>query len=155
MTAMTIRAPLARGRFLVLLIYGSLAAQIAEYVTYSTAHLPRAVNVFQFVAIAGVLAGWLGLWRITRAMIGHARQGLDERERALRNVTGWAAFRIMGTALAILAGGYVLLHDGLGWLSEPSSAALSLLAYAVWVVTWTLPSAILAWTQSAVVYDEG
>jgi len=77
-------------------------------------------------------------------MITRGRQRLDERERALRDATGWAACRIMGSALAVLAGGFVLLHDGLGWLSEPSPAALSLLAYAVWVVTWTLPSAILA-----------
>ena len=154
MTALTYRAPLARGRLLVLLIYGSLLAQVVEYVVYSAAHLPRAVNVFQFVAIAGVIAGWLGLWRITRAMIGRGRRGLDEREHALRNVAGWAAFRIMGSALAVLAGGYVALHNGLGWWPEPSPAALSMLAYAVWVVTWTLPSAVLAWIQRPTVYDE-
>jgi len=57
-------------------------------------------------------------------MITRGRQRLDERERALRDATGWAACRIMGSALAVLAGGFVLLHDGLGWLSEPSPAAL-------------------------------
>jgi len=152
-TAISYRAPFARGRLLVLLVYGSLLAQLIEFIVYRAAHLPTAVNVFQFVAIAGVLAGWLGLARNTRALIGHSR-GLDERERALRNVAGWAAFRIMGSALAILAGGYVVLHDGLGWLSEPSPAALSLLAYTMWVVTWTLPSAVLAWTQPPAVADE-
>jgi hypothetical protein len=154
MTALTYRAPLARGRLLVLLVYGSLLAQVVEFTVYRAAPLPAAVNVFQFVAIAGVLAGWLGLARITRAMTGHGRRELDERERALRNAAGWAAFRIMGSALAVLAGGYVLVHDGLGWLSEPSPAALSLLAYAVWVLTWTLPQAVLAWTQPPTVYDE-
>ena len=153
MTALTYRAPLARGRWFVLLIYGSLLAQVIEFTVYRLAHLPTAVNVFQFVAIAGVLVGWLGLWRITRNMVGHGRR-LDERERALRNVAGWAAFRIMGSALAVLAGGYVVLHDGLGWLPVPSAGALSLLAYAVWVVTWTLPSAVLAWTQAPTLYDE-
>jgi hypothetical protein len=154
MTALTYRVPLARGRLLVLLIYGSLLAQVVEFTVYRAAHLPLAVNVFQFVAIAGVLAGWLGLGRITRAMIGHRRRGLDERERALRTVAGWTAFRIMGSALAVLAGGYVVLHDGLGWLPEPSPAALSLLAYAVWVITWTLPLAVIAWTQPPTVHDE-
>jgi len=154
MTAISYRAPFARGRLLVLLVYGSLLAQLIEFIVYRAAHLPTAVNVFQFVAIAGVLAGWLGLARITRSLIGDSRRGLDERERGLRTVAGWAAFRIMGSALAILAGGYVVLHDGLGWLSEPSPAALSLLAYTVWVVTWTLPSAVLAWTRLPAVSDE-
>ena len=87
MTALTYRAPLARGRSLVLLIYGSLLAQVVEFAVYRAARLPAAVNLFQFVAIAGALAGWIGLGRITRAMIGADRR-LDERERALRNEAG-------------------------------------------------------------------
>jgi hypothetical protein len=154
MTVLTYQAPLARGRLLVLLIYGSLLAQIVEFTVYRTANLPRAVNVFQFMAIGGVLAGWLGLWRITRGMTDPGRRPLDERERALRDLAGWAAFRIMGSALAVLAGGYVAFHDGLGLLPEPSPAALSLVAYAIWVVTWTLPQAVLAWTQAPIMRDE-
>jgi uncharacterized membrane protein len=154
MTALTHHPALPRGRLLVLLCYGSLLAQVAQFALYRAADLPRAVNVFQFVAIAGVAAGWLGLWRVTRGVADPGRRGLDERERAIRERAGWTAFRIMGSALALLSGGYVVLHDGLDVLPEPSPAALSLLAFAIWVLTWTLPQAVLAWTQHPPVDDE-
>jgi hypothetical protein len=138
-------------RIPVLLLYGSLAAQITEFALYSTAHLPRVVNAFQFVAIAATLTGWHRLSRATRCST--ARRSLDERERALRDRAGWLSFRIMGSAIALLTGGYVLLYDGIGHLPAPTPAALSLLAYSAWIVTWTLPSAVLAWTQPAPLPD--
>lgn len=61
--------------------------------------------------------------------------------------------RLLTLGLAVLAGGYVLLHDGGGWLPAPSAQWLSLIAFTVCMVTWTLPSAVLVWTQSAPLSD--
>src|ERR1019366_1398820 len=47
MTVIPARRAPGRGRQYVLILYGSLAAQLAEFAVYSAAHLPRAVNVAQ------------------------------------------------------------------------------------------------------------
>ena len=152
MTTLAASRAHAHARLPVLLLYGSLAAQITEFTLATTAHLPRAVNAFQFVAIAAILAGWYLLSRATRCSTPPCHR-LDERERALRDRAGWLSFRIMGSAIALLAGCYALLYEGIGHLPAPTPAALSLLAYSAWIVTWTLPSAVLAWTQPAPLHD--
>jgi hypothetical protein len=149
MTVIPARRAPGRGRLYVLILYGSLAAQLAEFAVYSAAHLPRAVNVAQFAFIAGELAAWLGVWRVTRDLTDRRKIPLDERELATRDRAAWLTLRLLGLGLAVLTGGYLLLHDGVGWLPAPTPAWLSLMAFTVWMVAWTLPSAVLAWTRPA------
>jgi len=89
MTVIPARRAPGRGRLYVLILYGSLAAQPAEVAVYSAAHLPRAVNVAQFVFIAGELAAWLGVWRVTRDLTDPRKIPLDERELAIRDRAAW------------------------------------------------------------------
>ena len=89
MTVIPARRAPGRGRQYVLILYGSLAAQLAEFAVYSAAHLPRAVNVAQFVFIASELAAWLGVWRLTRDLTDRRKTPLDERELATRDRAAW------------------------------------------------------------------
>ena len=147
MTVIPARRAPDRARLLVLVLYGSLLAQLAEFAAYSAAHLPRAVNLAQFVLIGAELAAWLGVWRLTRDMAGRRHHPLDEREVMVRDRAAWLALRLLGLGLVILTGAYLLLHDGAGWIPAPSPAWLSLLAFTGWMVTWTLHPAVLAWIQ--------
>jgi hypothetical protein len=147
MTVIPARRAPDRGRLLVLLLYGSLLAQLAVFAAYSAAHLPRAVNVAQFVLMAAEGAAWLGVWRLTRDLTGQCPHPLDERERMIRDRAAWLSLQLLGLGLAVLTGGYLLLHDAAGWIPAPSPEWLSLLAFTVWMVTWTLHPAVLAWTQ--------
>jgi hypothetical protein len=138
--------PVRPGRpMMVLLLYGSLLAQVVEFVVYQAAHLPRLVNLFQFAALAGQLAGWAGVHAATRQILDRRRP--DEREIAVRDHVGWICFRVLGATIVAGTAGYLVLHDGLGWLPAPGPVALSLLAYTVFILTATLPSAVLAWTH--------
>jgi hypothetical protein len=143
-TAIAARRPADHGRLLVLVLYGSLLAQVAEFAAYNAAHLPRTVNVAQFACIGIEAAAWTGVRRLTRDLTGRRR--LDERELAIRDRAAWLTLRILTLAFGALAGGYVLLRDGTGWLPAPSPQWLSLIAFTAWMVVWTLPSAVLAWT---------
>jgi hypothetical protein len=136
-----------RGRLLVLLVYGSLLGQVIEYSVSSAAHWPRAVNTFQFAAIAVELFAANALARLTREVTGPGRDDRDERERAVRDQAGRVAFTILGSAVAVLAGGYLLGHDTVGWFPTITPIALSFAAFCGWMLAWTLPSAVIAWTQ--------
>src|ERR1035438_6088236 len=125
MTVIAARRAPGRGHLYVLILYGSLAAQLAEFAVYPAAHLPRAVNVAQFVFIASELAGWLGLWRLTRDITDRRKTPLDERELATRDRAAWLTLRLLGLGLAVLTGSYLLLHDGVGWIPAPASGWLS------------------------------
>ncbi len=149
MTAIPARRAPDRGRLLVLILYGCLLAQLAEFAAYSAAHLPRAVNLAQFVLIGAELAAWLGVWRLTRDVAGRRHHPLDEREVLARDRAAWLALRLLGLGLAVLTGAYLLLHDGAGWIPAPSPEWLPLLAFTMWMVTWTLHPAVLAWIQLA------
>jgi hypothetical protein len=144
-----------RGRLLVLLLYGSLAVQLAEFAVYSAAHLPRAVNAVQFLLIVAELAAWAGIARLTRDLAGRRGRRLDERELMLRDRAAWLALRLLGLGLAGLTGGYLLLHEGARVIPPPSPACLGLLAFTVWMVTWTLHPAVLAWIQPSPPRDLG
>jgi predicted exporter len=153
MTAITARRP-ASGRLPVLVLYGGLVTQIAEFAAYSAARLPTTVNLAQFACIAVECAAWTGLRRATRELAGHRGRPLDEREAAIRDRAAWITMRLLTLGLAVLAGGYVLLHEGTGWLPVPSAQWLGMIAFAAWMVAWTLPSAVLAWTQPAPLTDQ-
>lgn len=155
MTVIPARRAPERARLLVLLLYGSLLAQLAEFAVYSAAGLPRAVNLIQFLLIGIEVAAWAGVWQLTRDLAGRRQYRLDERELMLRDRAAWLALRLLGLGLAVLTGGYLLLHDAAGWLPAPTPAWLSLLAFTVWMVTWTLHPAVLAWTQPAPSGDLG
>jgi hypothetical protein len=146
MTTMVRARPLPHGRVSVMLLYASLLAQLVEFAVYAAAHLPRLVNTFQFAAILGVFIGWVGILRATRRPAQRPRR-LDEREIAVRDRTGWISFRILGSAVVAVTAGYLVAHDTLNWLPAPGPVELSLLAYTVFVVTATLPTAVQAWTQ--------
>lgn len=155
MTVIPARRAPERARLLVLLLYGSLLAQLAEFAVYSAAGLPRAVNLIQFLLIGIEVAAWAGVWQLTRDLAGRRQYRLDERELMLRDRAAWLALRLLGLGLAVLTGGYLLLHDAAGWLPAPTPAWLSLLAFTVWMGTWTLHPAVLAWTQPAPSGDLG
>jgi hypothetical protein len=146
MTTMVRARPMPHGHASVMLLYGSLLAQLVEFAVYVAAHLPRLVNTFQFVAILGVFIGWLGILLATRTAARRPRR-LDEREIAVRDRTAWISFRILGSAVVAVTVGYLLAHDVLNWLPAPGPVELSLVAYTVFVVTATLPTAVQAWTQ--------
>lgn len=148
MTIITARRPARSGRLPVLLLYGALLAQVAEFAVYSAASLPKTVNLAQFACIAIECAAWAGLLRATRDLTSHRGRGLDERETAIRDRAAWITMRLFVVGLAIAAGGYLLLHDS-GWLPAPSARWLSLIAFTAWMVTCTLPLAVLAWTRPA------
>jgi hypothetical protein len=136
-----------RGRLLVLLVYGSLLGQVIEYSVATAAHWPRAVNTFQFAAIAVELCTAIALARLTREVAGPGRDDRDERERAVHDRAGRVAFIILGSAVALLAGGYLLGHDTVGWFPAVTPIVLSFAAFCGWMLVWTLPSAVIAWTQ--------
>jgi hypothetical protein len=154
MTVITASRPARSGRLLVLVLYGGLLAQIAEFAVYSAARLPKAVNLAQFACMGIEITAWMALRRSTRDLAGHGGRGLDEREVAIRDRAAWITMRLFTLGLAVLAGGYVLLQQGTGWLPVPSAQWLGLIAFTVWMVTWTLPSAVLAWTQPAPLSDQ-
>lgn len=155
MTTVPGRRPADRGRLLVLILYTSLFAQVAEFAAYSAAHLPGTVNLAQFGCIGIEAAAWTGVWQLTRDLTGRRRYRLDERELATRDRAAWLTLRLLTLAFAALAGGYILLHDAAGWLPAPSPQWLSLIAFTAWMVVWTLPSAVLAWTCPALPGDPG
>jgi hypothetical protein len=154
MTIITARRADNGGRLLVLVLYGALLVQVAEFAVYSAARLPTTVNLAQFACIAIECAAWMGLRRTTGDLASHRGRPLDEREAAIRDRAGWITMRLLTLGLAVLAGGYVLLHDGAGWLPAPSARLLGLIAFALWMVTWTLPSAVLAWIQPTPLSDQ-
>jgi hypothetical protein len=152
MTVIAARRPVSSGRLLILFLYGGLLAQTAEFAAYSAARLPKAVNLFQFACIAGECAAWVGLMRVTGDLAGRGSP-LDEREEAIRDRAAWVTMRLLLPGLAILVGGYLLLHDGTGWLPAPSAQWASLIAFLVFMVIRTLPLAVLAWTKPAPLSD--
>jgi hypothetical protein len=154
MTIITARRPASSGHLLVLVLYGGLLAQITEFAAYSAARLPTTVNLSQFACIAIECTAWMGLRRTTSDLASRRGRPLDVREAAIRDRAACITMRLLTLGLAVLAGGYVLLHDGPGWLPAPSAQWLGMIAFAVWMVTWTLPSAVLAWTLPAPLTDQ-
>jgi hypothetical protein len=154
MTIIHVPRPASRERLLVLVLYGGLLAQVAEFAAYSAARLPTTVNLTQFACMGIECAAWAGLRRFACDVTGRSDHRLDERELAIRDRAAWITMRLLTVAIAVLAGGYLLLHDGTGWLPVPSAQWLGMIAFTAWMVIWTLPSAVLAWTQPAPLSDQ-
>lgn len=132
-------------RALVVLVYGAYAA-IAVVVSSGAFDMQMMPSIQ--AVIAGVSA-WAGVWALSR-MSRHWRWGqapdeaLDEREIAVRLRAYYLAYVLFNAAVFLSLVVLSFLVD-LNRLSSFSYAQVSALLWGVFLVGWTLPSAILAW----------
>jgi hypothetical protein len=103
--------------------------------------------------VIGILA-WLGVWLISR-MSRHWRWGqapdamLDEREIAVRLRAYYLSYVLFNSIvfLSLIALSFV---TDLKIMTEIGYSQISAVLWGVFLVGWTLPSAILAWIDRAV-----
>lgn len=143
----------ASRRMLVVLVYG---AYIATGIVVASGQLDATILPSIQAAIAAILA-WTGVWVLSR-MSRHWRWGqapddmLDEREIAVRLRAYYLAYVLFNATvfLGLVALSFIVdLHQ----LSSFSYAQVSALLWGVFLVGWTLPSAILAWIDRGIADD--
>jgi cytochrome bd-type quinol oxidase subunit 1 len=140
-------------RALVVLVYGAYAL-VAVFV--ASGAMDKVVMPSIQAIIAGLLA-WTGVWVLSR-MSRHWRWGqapdetLDEREIAVRLRAYHFAYMIM-TSTVFLALVVLSFWVDLRELSSFSYAQVSAVLWGVFLLGWTLPSAILAWIDRGVADD--
>jgi hypothetical protein len=100
------------------------------------------------------LLGLFGLLRARRVLI----QGsgvLDERQRGVRDRAYFVAYRFLSAVASVVA--VYLCLAGVGWISalHLTGTAAVLLAGGMVLLSLTLPSAIIAWTEPDPPEDSG
>jgi hypothetical protein len=137
-------------RMLVVLVYG---AYVAVALTVASGTFDAAVMPSIQSLIAGITA-WLGAWMLSR-MSRHWRWGqapddqLDEREVATRLRAYHLAYMIM-TSTVFLSLIALSFWADLRELSSFSYAQVNAVLWGVFLIGWTLPSAILAWIDRGI-----
>lgn len=134
-------------RALVAAVYGAYAAvAVAVGSGVFDAHVLPSIQ-----AVTAGIAAWAGVWILSR-MSRHWRWGqapdeaLDEREIVVRLRVYHLAYVIYNAAVFLSLVLMSFLVD-LNKLESFSYAQVSVLLWGVFLVGWTLPSAILAWTD--------
>lgn len=129
----------------------------AVYAAYAAIAVAVGSGVFDAYVLASIqavtagLAAWAGVWMLSR-MTRHWRWGqapdeaLDEREIVVRLRVYHLAYVIYNAAVFLSLVLMSFLVD-LNKLESFSYAQVSVLLWGVFLVGWTLPSAILAWTD--------
>ncbi len=135
----------ASRRTLVVLVYGAYAV---TGVIIASGQLDATIMPSIQAVIAGILA-WTGVWILSR-MSRHWRWGqapdemLDEREIAVRLRAYYLAYVLFNASVFLSLVALSFLVD-LNRLSSFSYAQVSVILWGVFMVGWTLPSAVLAW----------
>lgn len=135
----------ASRRTLVVLVYSAYAV---TGVIIASGQLDATIMPSIQAVIAGILA-WTGVWILSR-MSRHWRWGqapdemLDEREIAVRLRAYYLAYVLFNASVFLSLVALSFLVD-LNRLSSFSYAQVSVILWGVFMVGWTLPSAVLAW----------
>ena len=107
-----------------------------------------------FLLILGISFGALvAFWAIYSTLKASIQQiadlkdsGIDERQRTVRDHAYRSAYQIVATALAcVLLYGYIA--SDYGWWLPPAERAFQTLWLAAFMLTFTLPTAIIAWNE--------
>lgn len=101
------------------------------------------------LAVAAMLwGGYVLLARTAINLPNISDRVLDERQRLVRDAAYRVSFRIVSGVL-LVAALYMMLALGFGWPLPHSAEAAQAVFWATFIVTATLPTAIIAWTTPA------
>jgi hypothetical protein len=138
---------LASRRFTVLTVYGGY---LCLGLVVASGRMDALVMPSIQALVAGVMS-WFGVW-ILSCMAPHWRLGqapdaeLDERELSMRLRAYYLAYVIFNSTVFLFLVGASLFMD-IAKINEVSYAQVSVVLWGVFLFGWTLPSAVIAWTD--------
>lgn len=138
--------PLVRRR--VAVVFQLLSYPLAFGLTNAAGLPSRIATLLALAVFAGSFAYLYyqtGLWQFGNA----PDNDLDERQVQIRNQAYRLAYIGIST-LIILALVYTMLAQDFHWYLPTGSVETNVLFWSVWFLVMTLPSAILAWTETEV-----
>lgn len=137
--------------------YGGYAAMVAAFWLKANADLPGwpavlpvLAGVVMFAGLSTIVSGSGG----RRDLANETDAALDERERQVRDHAYRFAYVGVASAFMLLITYAAIVHDsGRGWLPRTWNESQAIV-WGVLLLTWTLPSAVVAWTEPDPIADE-
>lgn len=149
--------PRAWRRRAVVAIYGGYATVVGLFWLNANADLPL------WTGVLPLLAGLVMLFGVSAILFGQGHpvdlanqtdEVLDERERQVRDRAFRFAYMGLAAAFTLLAVyGAMAADSGLGWLPSTWNERQAV-TWGVFLLAWTLPTAVVAWTEPDPVRDE-